>query len=87
MRASRCQRALRCPDHIPEHLRRHAVALYAPGLVDSAEDRTVRDVESICLGIDRIFDPACGGTVRTWQPFPTRSAITQCSSQQRHHSA
>ena len=47
----------RCPDHVPEHLRRHARAPDPAGLVDGAENRTVRDVDSTCLGIDRIFDP------------------------------
>jgi hypothetical protein len=46
------------PDHIPEHLRRHARTPDAAGLVDGAENRTVRNVDSMCPGIDRIFDPA-----------------------------
>ena len=46
-----------------------SVAPDPPGFVDGAEDRTVRNVDSICPGIDRIFSPPGIGTVRTWPPF------------------
>jgi hypothetical protein len=58
VRASRCLLALRLPGPRPRAPSETCRPPRGPGLVDGAEDRTVRNVDSVCPGIDRILDPA-----------------------------
>jgi hypothetical protein len=63
-----------------DNLRAEGTLRNSLGLVDCAKDGASIDLGGIQPNIYCRFDPAGNGTVRTWPPLPTRSAMTQCSS-------
>src|SRR5258707_861964 len=65
---------------LPQHLRRHAFAPYAAGLVDRAEHRAFGNSGGSAPDVNRGLDPLRDGTVRICPALPFRSVITQCSS-------